>query len=194
MVNSIRGRLTFKSASRAGVETGGVEWALDTTATTLSALPAAGQDVRIYTHLHHTQDSMRLYGFGTQEERTVFLGLLTVSGVGPSLARKILSGASPETLMRAVDQEDLGMLSAIPGLGKKTAQKIILHLRGKLTPEEPEGHQNQEMTEALISMGFDAKRAAAAVMALADDPAVAKLTGEERDKEILRRAIVELST
>ena len=86
MVNSIRGTLTYKTPESVGVETGGIEWAMDTTATTLSNLPSVGHEVRVFTHLHHTQDAMKLYGFATAEEREAFHALLTVSGVGPSLA------------------------------------------------------------------------------------------------------------
>ena len=94
MINSITGILTFRTAEQVGLENGGMEWAIETTATTLSALPGRGEQVRIYTYLHHTQDQMKMYGFGTVEERSSFLALLSVNGVGPSLARKILSGTT----------------------------------------------------------------------------------------------------
>ena len=134
MVNSIRGILTFKAPGLAGMETGGVEWALEVSATSLSRLPALGAEVRLYTHLHHVQDSMRLYGFADIDERRLFLALLSVSGVGPALARKILSGTTPERFIAALETEDIESLGAIPGLGKKTAQKIVLQLRGECLP------------------------------------------------------------
>lgn len=197
MVNSIRGILTFKAPGLAGIETGGVEWALELSATSLSRLPALGAEVRLYTHLHHVQDSMRLYGFADIDERRLFLALLGVSGVGPALARKILSGTTPERFIAALETEDIESLGAIPGLGKKTAQKIVLQLRGKLTADEPAAAsspgEEREVIDALVSMGFDSRAAAKAVSAVLGDSTVAELTGEEREREILRRAIVALS-
>ena len=198
MVNSISGVLTFKEAGTAGVETGGIEWAIDTSSTTLAGLPPIGSQVRLYTHLHHVQDSMRLYGFGTIVERRLFLALVSVNGVGPSLARKILSGTSPERFLTAMEQEDLDTLSSIPGLGKKTAQKIVLQLRGKLTDEQPSSNgaigKEKDMVEALAAMGFDARGAGKAVSAILEEDGIAELTGEEREREILRRAIIALSS
>ncbi|MDF1569693.1 MAG: Holliday junction branch migration protein RuvA [Spirochaetaceae bacterium] len=196
MVNSIRGILTFKSPEQVGIETGGVEWALDATSTTLSALPSRGEIVRVFTHLHHTQDQMKMYGFATREERTVFLALITVNGVGPSLARKILSGTTPDRFMAALDAEDLSTLGSIPGLGKKTAQKIVLQLRGKLADENEETlpTESGEVIDALKAMGFDGKGAGKAVAAILELPEVAVLEGEAKEKEILRRAIIDMSS
>ena len=198
MVNSIRGLLTFKRPESLGIETGGVEWAIETSATTLSALPQIGHEVRIYTHLHHAQDVMKMYGFATVEERKVFLALLTVSGVGPSLAKKILSGTTPSRFQQALDAEDIATLGKIPGLGKKTAQKIVLHLRGKLAEDAgdaaaaPDGAR--DVVEALAAMGFDSRGALKAVENILADPDVEALAGEEKEKEILRRAIISLSS
>lgn len=196
MINSISGVLTFRYTDCIGVENHGVEWAVETSTTTAASLQM-GKDVRIYTHLHHTQDTMKLYGFASVEERRLFLALLTVSGVGPSLARKILSGMSPERLTAALDSEDLAALSTISGLGKKTAQKIVLQLRGKLTADDAEGlsgGEAGEMVEALSSMGFDTKQASRVVQNLLNDPSLAALAVEEREKEVLRQAIVALSS
>jgi len=194
MVNSISGTLTFKSSEQLGLETGGIEWAIDTTAATLSGMPALGNKVRVYTYLHHTQDQMRMYGFGQQDERAMFLALLSVSGVGPSLAKKILSGISTDRLRMALDNEDLATLSAVPGLGNKTASKIVLHLRGKLaTVEDGEG-KVQEVIDALVAMGYEMKSVRKVVTALLNESEIASLSQEEREKTILRRAIVELSS
>ena len=173
-----------------------MEWALEASTSTIAALPCVGSEARVLTHLHVTQDSLRLYGFATAEERRLFLSLLTVSGVGPSLAKKILSGMSPSRLSQALDSEDMPALCSISGLGKKTAQKIVLQLRGKLTTEEDEMAVGEasEVSSSLAAMGFDAKAAAKAVSVLLEDPSITALSGEEREKEILRRAIVELSS
>ncbi len=197
MVHSIRGIVTFKSSEAVGIENGGIEWQIDTTATSLSALPGIGQEAKIYTHLHHKEDQMRLYGFATSEERTVFLALLTVNGVGPSLARKILSGTTPDGFNRALATEDLAMLSQIPGLGKKTAQKIVLHLRGKLADDasaDSSGGDEKEVVDSLTAMGFDAASARKAVRKVLDDPELIGMDAESKEREILRRCIVSLSS
>ncbi len=197
MVNSIRGTLTFKSTDQLGLENSGIEWAIDTTATTLSALPAKGEEVKIFTHLHHTQDQMKLYGFASREERTLFLALLTVNGVGPSLTRKILSGTTPKRFLQALDAEDLSTLGSIPGLGKKTAQKIVLQLRGKLIDSSDAGAadgETKDVVEALTAMGFEPRGAARAVSKILNDTELSALSGDEREKEILRRAIIAMSS
>jgi len=198
MVNSIRGILTFKNSSQLGVETGGIEWAIDTTSTSLSSLPPIGEEVRIFTHLHHTQDAMKMYGFSSVSERTLFLALLTVNGVGPSLTKKILSGITPERFLAALDTENLATLGSIPGLGKKTAQKIVLQLRGKLIDSMEAGSgpagEAGDVIEALTAMGFDARLAVKAVSSILGEPDLNGLNGDEREKEILRRAIIAMSS
>ncbi len=197
MVNSIRGTLTFITSEQLGIETGGVEWAVDTTATTLSSLPKIGEELRIFTHLHHTQDQMKMYGFASSEERALFLALLTVNGVGPSLTRKILSGTTPERFLAALDAEDLSTLGSIPGLGKKTAQKIVLQLRGKLidaTEGEIAAGEAKDVIDALTAMGFDSRSAGKAVSAILEDTEFTVLAGDAGEKEILRRAIISLSS
>lgn len=196
MVNSINGILTFKSAGLIGIETSGVEWALETSSTSISSLPGIGSQVRVYTHLHHVQDSMRLYGFATVQERKLFLALLSVSGVGPSLARKILSGTSPERFTTAMESEDLDTLSSIPGLGKKTAQKIVLQLRGKLTtePSSDSPSMERDVVEALTAMGFEGKEVSKVVSAIISEDDISHLSGEAQEREILRRAIIALSS
>jgi Holliday junction DNA helicase RuvA len=198
MVNSIRGIITFKSSDQLGLENSGIEWAIDTSTTTLSSLPGIGEEVRIYTHLHHTQDQMKMYGFATREERTLFLALLTVNGVGPSLTRKILSGTTPARFLVALDAEDLSSLGSIPGLGKKTAQKIILQLRGKLIEENEApgtpGGEARDVVEALTAMGFDSRSAVKAVSSILDDADIRTLGAEEKEKEVLRRAIIAMSS
>ncbi len=198
MVNSIHGIITFKSSDQLGLENSGIEWAIDTTATSLSSLPGIGEEVRIYTHLHHTQDQMKMYGFASREERTLFLALLTVNGVGPSLTRKILSGTTPARFMLALDAEDLSSLGSIPGLGKKTAQKIVLQLRGRLIEDSETtigaGSEVKDVVEALTAMGFDSRGALKAVNAILEKSDIKQLNSNEREKEVLRRAIIAMSS
>jgi Holliday junction DNA helicase RuvA len=197
MVHSIRGVVTLKTAEMIGVETLGIEWAVETTATSLSRFPSVGEEVRVWTHLHHKEDQMRLYGFATREERALFLDLITVSGIGPALARKVLSGTTPESLKSALETEDLALLGSIPGLGKKTAQKVVLQLRGRLTADDDAAAapgEEKELVESLVARGFDAKASGSAVRDLLQDSDIAGLSGEDREKELIRRAIVALSS
>ena len=195
MVNSINGILTYKNSLSAGLENTGIEWAVEISGTTLSSLPSIGSQVRLYTYLQHSQDSMRLYGFLTVAERNLFLALISVNGVGPALAKKILSGCTPDQFQKAMEKEDVDTLSGIPGLGKKTAQKIILQLRGTLLDNaaSPEKSATQDLVEALNAMGFDSRLASSTVAEILTDSTLDALSDEEREKEILRRAIVALS-
>lgn len=191
MFNSLTGRITGGSGALLYLRIGGVEWEIETSGYSLSRL-AGSDEATLYTHLYHREDTMRLYGFESRQERAVFLELLKVSGVGPRQALKLLSATSPEGLIRLLEQEDVDGLTRLPGLGKKTAGKLILTLRGTLVPDEAAATPaHGEIIDGLIEMGFEKKQAAAAVEAAAreveSDPDAA---GE---REIFRRAIVALS-
>lgn len=196
MFNSLTGRISGQSGSTVFLQIGGIEWEIETSGYSLSRL-ASREEATMYTHLHHREDAMRLYGFESREERTVFLQLLTVSGVGPRQALKLLSASSPSGLTQMLEAEDVDGLTRLPGLGKKTASKLILALRGTLVHEEsaPGGHRS-EIVAGLVEMGFDPQRASEAVQAAdnelrssgqpAADPAAT-------EREVFRRAIVALS-
>ncbi|HET7839043.1 MAG TPA: Holliday junction branch migration protein RuvA [Rectinemataceae bacterium] len=197
MFNSIRGRLSEKRADSICVETGGVEWLLSVPARSVDEFGATGEEVRAYTWLHHYEDGMRLYAFPRSEDREVFLELTKVEGIGPKQALKILSGIRTEELASALEADDLAALERIPGVGRKTAQKMLLALKGKLhvaeegpAPGKAKGeHEFSDVVRALADMGFDRKRADEAVKRAAlDHP-----EGSEREREVFRRALVELS-
>ena len=197
MWNSIKGVVTHIGAEALFLENGGLEWEIEASASTLSKVPRDGKEVRIFTYLQHKDDMMKLYGFTSSREKQLFISLIGVSGVGPKLGLKILSGMKPDDFISAMDREDVDSLSRIPGLGKKTAQKIILQLRGKLisddeAPVSPSA--GGEIIEALAAMGFDKKSAARTVSHLLESPAVKALEGQVREQEIMRLAIVDLST
>ena len=139
---------------------------------------------------------MALYGFSAMEERFLFLDLLRVSGIGPRQALRILSGMSVDEFVSSLDADDVDALSRIPGLGKKTAQKIILTLRGRLTLPQAEDADtpNVEIIAALAEMGFDRQSATKAVERVAADVRSEGLQGEDAEKELFRRAIVSLSS
>jgi Holliday junction DNA helicase RuvA len=188
MFNSLTGEITFKGDERLCVSIGGVEWDLVASRKALERLPPVGQTTRIYTHLVHREDVMRLYGFCDEAERALFLDLLKVEGVGPRGALKMLSGVDREQFSQALDRDDLDALSAVPGVGKKTAQKIILTLKGKLTPigDAPSRSAEDDISDALVGMGFDRKIAKAAVASAVRALAGRNLRGEELERELLK--------
>ena len=191
MFNSVTGEITYKGEERLCIQTGGVEWELVVSRRALDRLPPMGQIVRVYTHLLHREDVMRLYGFFDPAERTLFLDLQRVEGVGPRGAMKILSGVDLERFSQALDNDDVDALSAIPGIGKRTAQKIILTLKGKLTSTAEAGGRSTEedIAAALVGMGFDRKTAKAAVASALKTLSGRDMKGEELERELLRRAV-----
>jgi holliday junction DNA helicase RuvA len=191
MFNSLTGEITFKGDERLCVAIGGVEWELTASRKALERLPPVGQVARIYTHLVHREDAMRLYGFSDQAERALFLDLQKVDGVGPRGALKMLSGVDREQFSQALDRDDLDALSAVPGVGRKTAQKIILTLKGKLTPigDTPQRSADDDITNALVGMGFDRKIARAAVAAAMKSVEGRNLKGEDLERELFKMAL-----
>jgi holliday junction DNA helicase RuvA len=190
MFNSLSGELTFKGDERLCVQTGGVEWELVVSRKTLERLPPVGAVARVFTCLVHREDAMRLYGFSDTAERSLFLDLQKVEGMGPRGAMKILSGVDREQFARALEHDDVDALSTIPGVGKKTAQKIILTLKGKLTSSsEPEKSVEEDITSALVGMGFERKLARSAVVSAVKSIAGQELKGEELERELFRRAV-----
>ena len=198
MWNSVSGRLTYKGVEVAHVRTGGLEWELHTSSRSLEALPAPGEDVTMYTFLYHRDDQMRLYGFATRAERNLFLDLLRVDGVGPRLVIRILSGIDANDLVQALEGNDLVRLVQIPGLGNKTAQKMVLALQGKLTlpPARDSAAPGLEadMIAALTGMGFGRRESREAVRAVLRDTSAFAGSGAEREQEVLRRAVARLSS
>ena len=194
MFNSIRGIITEKLADTVRVETGGVEWDIAVPSTDLSALPSVGETGRIFTWLYHKEDQMRLFGFADDRRRATFLELLKVDGVGPKGALKIMGGIGQEELERALENEDLGRLEAVPGLGKKTAQKMLLALKGKLafSKETETAGPHAELALALSEMGYD-KRQAIQALLQAENELPAGASGAEREQELFKRAIVLLA-
>ena len=137
----------------------------------LASLPAEGDEVLVHTHLHVREDELALFGFESEAEKEAFEQLITVSGVGPKVAMAALSALSPDALAGAVASQDVALISSVPGIGKKTAQRIILDLADKLVPLELNGAAGSkgggaavaEATDALLAMGFSAAEAATAV-------------------------------
>jgi len=195
MYNSIRGIITEKSAETVRLETGGVEWDIAVPAKDLADIPPVGETGRVYTWLYHREDQMRLYGFADDRRRATFLELLKVEGIGPKGALKIMSGIGQEELETALENEDLSRLEAVPGLGKKTAQKMLLALKGKLsfskTPETAGPYA--ELVKALVEMGYD-RRAVTDALTGAEANLPSGISTGEKEKLLFKEAIVTLSS
>jgi Holliday junction DNA helicase RuvA len=197
MFNSLSGRLSEKRADSICIDTGGVEWELSVPARSVDDFGALGEEAKAYAWLQHYEDGMRLFGFPSKAERAVFLELMKVEGIGPKQALRVLSGIRPEALEAALQSDDLAALQRVPGVGPKLAQKMLLALKGKLVrPEyarpggQPAAGEWTDLVRALADMGFDRKQAEKAVKALA--PALP--AGPERERELFRRALLELSS
>ena len=195
MFNSLTGRLSETTAYGVRIETSGVEWDLETSAQTIARLARSREAVRVYTYLHHREDVMRLYGFYSVPERALFLELIKVSGVGPKQALRILSGAGIERLPLILETGDVDALAALPGLGRKTAQKILVTLQGTLNLQDgvSGGVAGGEIVAALVDMGFDRKAAQSAAAAAEKAVDHDGVETDRREAEILRRAIITLS-
>lgn len=199
MFNSISGKLTGKNSTSIFINTFGIEWEILVSSFTLDFFGTQDRDIKIYTWLYHREDQMRIFGFKNEEERALFLELTKVDGIGPKQAMKILSGIKAEELEEALEKGNIDKLQGIPGVGKKTAQKMALALKGKLTDLSAESKAGKKFCEfediaaALADMGFDRRTAAEEINKIA---AVMRSNGKDPAKnedEIFRLAIVNLS-
>jgi len=157
MIARLRGKLVEKEPSRIVLDVNGVGYEVFIPLTTFTAMPASGADVAIDIHTHVREDALALYGFSSRQERRVFERLIAVSGIGPRLAVTILSGGSVEGLVTAIRRGDLGRLTAIPGVGKKTAERIVVELRDKLqefSEEAPKSSIEVDVSSALENLGY----------------------------------------
>lgn len=190
MYNSLTGTVTFKDRERLHLTLAGVEWDLSVSGSTADALPEPGSEAKVFTFLHHREDVMRLYGFASAAERELFLSLLQVNGVGPRLIMGMLSAATESDIRAAVQSGDVDALARVKGLGVKSAQKIILALRGKLLPPaEVTTGVETELIRALTGMGFNQRQAARAVAAALQ---AAEQQGSSPDEAEMLRAAIQL--
>jgi len=156
---------------------------------------ALNSEYRILTWLYHREDQMRLFGFSNERRRSTFMELLKVEGIGPKGAVKIMSGINQEDLEKALEAGDLARLEAVPGLGKKTAQKMLLSLKGKLIQTQDKGAASfpyNDLVEALVGMGYD-RRQAAEALKTAENAVSPDLPAAEKEKQMFKEAIVYLS-
>lgn len=200
MFNSIRGILTGRSYECIYIETGGIEWELLVPALSADSFGTVGSQTKAYTWLYHREDQMRLFGFASLEERSLFSDLIKVDGIGPKQAIKIMSGLESAVLRTALEEGDVDKLQKAPGIGKKTAQKMILALKGKLTGLHPSANEAgskkfefEDIAAALADMGFDKKAAVKCLEELASEMRKNGLVPQEHEQELFRKAIVSLS-
>ena len=133
MFNSLSGTLTYKGIDNIYLlNSCGIEWDITVSAKTLQALPPVGDECQVYTYYLHTENMVKLYGFFSKDERTFFLELNKVNGIGPKQAMKMLSSISAKQMSEALDKDDVALLSGIPGVGKKTAQKLMLRTENRV--------------------------------------------------------------
>jgi Holliday junction DNA helicase RuvA len=173
MIAKITGRLVEKHPPQIVVDVQGIGYEVDVPMSTFYQLPATGAEVSLFTHLVVREDAHQLFGFATDAERQVFRQLLRISGVGARTALSVLSGLSVADLREAVSAQDSGRLVKIPGIGKKTAERLLLELRDKLdriaagaAAIKGDG-QAGDITNALLSLGYNDREAAWAVKQLA---------------------------
>jgi len=196
MIGSLRGRLAFKQAPHIVLECGGVGYEVETPMSTFLDLPALGSELFLHIHMLVREDAQILFGFASDEERTLFRTLLRVNRVGAKMALGVLSSMSASDFRRCVEYEDAATLSKVPGIGKKTAERLIMEMRDKVddvgVPSLPggkvavEASARSEAFDALVSLGYKANE-------------VNKLLGtldidDQSAEDIIRQALKQAAT
>ncbi len=155
MIGSLRGKLISRRPDNVLVEVNGVGYHVNVPLSILSHLPDEGSSVFLHIYTHVREDALHLYGFSDEEGKKIFTTLLGITGIGPKMALNILSGASHDEILNAIETEDVAFLCRIPGLGKKTAHRLILELKGKLlTAEKPKDRVFEDTLSALVNLGY----------------------------------------
>lgn len=191
MIAFLNGRLAHKGEDHCLIEVSGVGYRIAMSTGSLTSLPAVGDEVVVHTYMHVREDELALFGFESTAEKDLFGRLITVSGVGPKVALAALSTCDVDSLVQGIVDEDVALVSSVPGVGKKTAQRIILDLKDKLDQRVATGSAAvasagsiAEVREALAAMGFTAAEVAAATKGF-DGPA-------DDTQALLRHALARL--
>jgi holliday junction DNA helicase RuvA len=188
MIGSLRGRIASKSPPQLTVEVGGLGYEVEAPMSTFFHLPGIGQEVHLLTHLVVREDAQVLYAFGSEDERRLFRSLIKVSAVGPKIALALLSGISVAAFAECVQREDVAALTRIPGVGRKTAERLIVEMRDRLS-------QPADSAAAPPASGSPESEAYAALVALGYRPAEATRLlkavgpGTHSTEELIRRAL-----
>jgi Holliday junction DNA helicase RuvA len=196
MIGSVRGRIASKTPPQLMVDVGGLGYELEAPMSTFFHLPAVGQEVSLLTHLVVREDAHVLYAFATEGERRLFRSLIKVSGVGPKIALALLSGISVEAFSRCVVNEDITALTKVPGIGRKTAERLVIEMRDRLGDPagSPDGvgagggvlvpvsaNPESEAYAALVSLGYRPAEATRLLKAIGP--------GTHSTEELIRRAL-----
>ena len=204
MFNSLTGTITGKFPQKVFIDTHGIEWDVTVPDTALDVLPPVGSEGKVYVWMQHTDSLMNLYGFASVSDRELFFDLLKVEGIGPKAAIKIMGNISAASLAQILDSGDVNALQKVPGVGKKTAAKMLLQLKGKLSLNaDTSPSRTQEVSPyadvmtALVNMGYERKEVSATVSAIAqrlssDEHFVAS-SQQSKEDAVFRHALVEMS-
>lgn len=191
MIARLTGTLALKSPEECVVDVNGVGYAVQVPLSVLDRLPPSGEQCSLIIHTHVREDQLVLFGFGDLDERAVFRLLISISGVGPKIALACLGGLDAARVTQAIVQEDVRALSSVPGIGKRTAERIILELKEKVTrlnpgvPMTPNSQPTlEDLSSALRNLGYKPKAVDALIAGLADK---AHLSFEELLREALSR-------
>lgn len=180
MIGRLSGRLLAKQPPLVLIDVGGVAYEVDVPMSTFYDLPAVGESAMLHTHLVVREDAHILFGFGTEDERAAFRLLIRISGIGARTALSLLSGMSVAELAQAVALQEAARLTRVPGIGKKTAERLLLELKGKLAQAlpgvgpAPAAGSSADVLHALIGLGYSEKEALAAVRTLPEGIAVSE--------------------
>ncbi len=179
MIGRIQGTLISVHPPRLLVDCQGIGYEVDVPMSTLYQLPQAGQKITLLTHFQVREDAQQLFGFATETEREAFRQLIKISGVGSRTALAILSGMSVNELAQAITLQEAGRLTQVPGIGKKTAERLCLELKGKLAPDlgisggKPQAIEaSSEVLQALLALGYSEKEALLALKQIPPDTSV----------------------
>lgn len=202
MIAYVKGELAFVYENSVVVDVGGLGWLVNVAPATIARLPARGTDVQIFTYFQSGESGQSLHGFLTQEEVRLFTLLISVSGIGPKVASAVLGAMSPQQIILAIVAEDAVALSKAPGVGKKTAQRIVLELRDKIKTDSPfeeravfssapqgKTSTKQDATDALLALGYGRAEAVQAVLEVADDDMTADAIIKLALKKLVKGAI-----
>jgi Holliday junction DNA helicase RuvA len=191
MIGSLRGRINSKTPPQLTVEVGGIGYELEAPMSTFFHLPAVGEEVKLLTHFVVREDAQLLYGFATEDERRLFRNLLKVSGIGPKIGLALLSGISVEAFATCVMNQDVGALIRVPGIGRKTAERLLIEMKDRITPVDgtPAGavvvqadaSPESEAFGALVALGY--RPAEATRLLKSAGP------GTHSTEELIRRAL-----
>jgi Holliday junction DNA helicase RuvA len=178
MIGRIHGKLIANTPPRLLIDCHGVGYEVDVPMSTLYQMPSIGQEVTLLTHFVVREDAQQLFGFASEAEREAFRSLIKISGIGARTALSLLSGMSVEDLAQAVALQESARLTKVPGIGKKTAERLLLELKGKIAPalgganHHTHTDSQTEIISALVALGYSEKEAQAATRQLASDTSV----------------------